>query len=278
MPKNNQAMFWIIGILALIGIGMYIQNKYEIFSILPTGQYTANTDCTFITNVDSLETRYSGYQNTGIWISTNLPSTGMASFGYKSKGEGYGQRAGCCGGGTLSNYNLLIEDINSAGDDIYFYRFSNANLADICICSANGYYFSHLYQNYGSASSAVTSCGTDQFSCSIVGQKICIDTTKYKECLANLQLSGLKYCSAGTSCTNGECSATCTPNCACASSTCTTSTCSNGCGGTCPGTKTCTTPPVCVTLTELTAYANQWVAGSITFSQLITYANSWVSC
>lgn len=36
----------------------------------------------------------------------------------------------------------------------------------------------------------------------------------------------------------------CTPNCSCASDTCTGSTCSNGCGGTCSGTKNCSSVPI----------------------------------
>jgi len=52
--------------------------------------------------------------------------------------------------------------------------------------------------------------------------------------------SGNEICSGST---RYGCYCKCSPSCSCASSTCTGSTCSDGCGGTCNGTKNCSTPP-----------------------------------
>jgi len=51
MAKSNIGL-WLIAIVAVLIIGMMAQKQYELFAILPTGEYRANSDCTFITNIE----------------------------------------------------------------------------------------------------------------------------------------------------------------------------------------------------------------------------------
>jgi hypothetical protein len=66
---------WIVMlVVSLILVGMYAQYKFPLFSVLPSGQYRSNSDCTFITNVPS----GGSYKQTGAWISVKIGSQMMA--------------------------------------------------------------------------------------------------------------------------------------------------------------------------------------------------------
>ena len=58
-------------------------------------------------------------------------------------------------------------------------------------------------------------------------------------CIGQICSNGCGGTCAGTK----SCTTPCVSNCTCASNTCAGSTCSNGCAGTCAGTKSCTTTP-----------------------------------
>lgn len=73
----KQGYIVLIIVIILLLVGMYFQYKFPIFSLLANGEYRANSDCSFITNVPSGDT----YRQNGAWISLNTGS-GMDGYGY----------------------------------------------------------------------------------------------------------------------------------------------------------------------------------------------------
>lgn len=208
---NSKNGIWIIiAVLALVLIGALVQKNYGFpFSIYNIGGYSANPECTFITNIDSLEARYSTFDNTGAWISIDVNSDGVLDkFGKSGSGEGYGARAVGCGR-TGSSAVLLIDNYNSAGDDIYYYN------SKIYVCQESGYHFVTFAQNHGASNIAINTCDvpSQEFQCTAPGQSVCHDLEHHQTCNSNLQLSGLLPCAYGCDVLTGNCKSSGEPTC-----------------------------------------------------------------
>lgn len=160
--------YWMFGVIVLIFIvGAFTQKSYGLFSVLPTGEYSAPSDCSFITNTNPYTSRYTSYNNAGAWIAIDTNNDGTK--------ERYGRRSS--GTTTGSHGNLLIEDYNSYGDDIY------KNLDGSQIRVVNGQSFTSFEKDYGAASNAIISCTTsctENWQCE--SWSSCVDEIQTKTC------------------------------------------------------------------------------------------------
>lgn len=219
---KNKNVFIVLGIIALIALAIFLNNK-GVFSILPQGGYTANSDCTFITNLDSLDSRYTAYASSGVWISAEPIAPPMRKWGFKVLSQDNGARASACT--VQGNNNILFkENINSAGDDVYYYT----SMGYLYVCSSDGHQYAKFEENYGAASNAITSCENPStpFTCSYIGEAVCADATHRQVCNSEYRLGGLLLCGSGSYCENGQCitGPSCTESWSCGS----WSACSNG--------------------------------------------------
>lgn len=152
--KNNKTLWIIIGIIVVAVLVMQIGKKEA------TGSANGPADCSFITNVDPYTQRYTSYGNAGAWVSINIQGdSNKEKFGYYSGVTAMSPKKCACGGscGTGKSYQLLIENYNSYGDDIYKYINDGEEFVAVCIESGTGYKL--FKQDYSSASNAVTTCG-----------------------------------------------------------------------------------------------------------------------
>jgi hypothetical protein len=148
---------WIIVILVIAGAlflgGMYTQKQHPLFALLPAGEYSAPSDCSFITNENPYTARATTYDNTGTWIAIDVNSDGIKEkFGRRAGG---GPSGSCTGGtGECTGFGTLqIMDYNSGGDDLYI------NGDNIYVATPSGYY-TLFAKDYGVASNAITTCTT----------------------------------------------------------------------------------------------------------------------
>lgn len=252
---KNQNIIWLVAIVALILLGMQVQKNYDVFSILSTGEYRANQDCTFITN---LAPTYP-YYNSNSWITIN----GVA-YGY------YGYSTFSCDNAeatklsvkTLEGYDICTRAGDNYVGRVYIREDNKGIIFD---------------KNEPEAASAVLSCIPVCKSVCTCASSTCKGTTCSDGCGGTCP--GIKTCTVVTNCTS---SWTCTSWSQCVNNK-QTRTCSDS--NLCEPSSSSIKPPTtqtcsesCPTLASLTTQANSWIAGTITFSQLINYANSWATC
>ena len=255
--KSRDKKILVGTILVAMGIILIAIFKLSLIALVPSGQYSAPTDCKFITNVDPYSSPYTSYDNTGVWVAVDVNNDGVKEkFGRYSKSTS-----------TWNSGTAVVTNFNSNGDDIYYYYGSSTG-ENIYVRRDSGGYV-RLKKDYGSASSAITecvqctpktcfnlgkncgiwndgcggslSCGFCQSS-QICTDGVCAGTCAPLTCLQLGKSCGLwndscggsldcGTCVSGKTCQNGACVSTCTP------STCTNlgkncGSWSDGCGGT----------------------------------------------
>lgn len=209
--------------LALFLGGMYTQKKYPLFTILPEGQCNIDSTGTFKTNIDPITSDYKSYTGTGAWIYIK-----GSAWKYGSS-LSCSARCGECQGSSNPSATLLVENYNSAGDDIYY---SGSGQERVAICSASGTAAKYFLKDSSivvpstctggttctpdnscaaltcSGQTCTNNCGTvipgtkDCSTACTSGTQQCLSSTTYKIC-TNGAWSGILQCS-GT-CSNNQC-------------------------------------------------------------------------
>ena len=280
----NKSIWIIVSIGIIILGGMYFQSKTELFSILPAGQYSAPSDCSFITNVNPYNGPWNSYVS-GAYITMDINSDGTKEkFGYSSTVQYSTRGSGC--GGQGSGATLKANDFNSQGDDIYHLFTGGQNR--LYVCQADGTKAKYFIKD------CTGSCASQIANAIIVCTTTCTPSCSGKSCGDNGCGGSCGTCSSGLTCNAGQCiSTTCTPSWTCSAwSTCSggtqTRTCtdSNNCGtntGKPATSQSCTSCNTDADIncngivedSELLTQITKWINSQITRSQLGSYIMAW---
>lgn len=195
----EEKWIWAIAVIVLIFVvGAFFQKSYDIFAILPTGQYSTNSDCTFITNANfgtngEQIDDYGGSQ----WIAVDWSKDG-AKEGYGYYGSTSGTSADICLGKEIITYT-------QAGFKVVKYSASSS-YNEVGICS--GGIVKRFRDNDPDVTSAILSCPTtctENWDCSV--WSVCMSNQQTRTC------TDLNSC--GTTSLKPAITQSCIPSCTC---------------------------------------------------------------
>jgi hypothetical protein len=200
---------------------MYLQYKFPIFSILPSGNYRSTSDCSFLTNVPTGQS----YRQSGAWVSldknggNNLVGYGFTGYSTFSCSD---SSASLIPVKTVEGYDICTRSgyptriyIREGNYGLVYDSSQGSSAITSCSGSCIPSCLNKQCGDDGCGGSCGTCdsgnvCNTNQCvpvttDCS-VGQKQCLSSTTYRTCSSTGSWSGTLSCSSGTTCTDGLCS------------------------------------------------------------------------
>lgn len=156
---NKNGIWIVIAILALIAVGMFVQQRYDIFAIIPNGGFVANEDCTFITNIDNggswAITDYSISSHK--WISVDVNGDGILE-SFAGSTSVSSNQPGIC---ESTNYRTTSSYLPVIAFGGYRLKYGTSiydvgQPARLIICGDSNLY--EYKANYGDSNLAVTQC------------------------------------------------------------------------------------------------------------------------
>jgi hypothetical protein len=137
-------------IIVVIGLAVFILSEQtgQKEALLGVGEVNVDTSCTWATNVDPQNSRFSLYDNSGAWITMDKDGDGVW--------EKYGRRSS---GTSTQTFSTVISNFNPSGDDI---TSSNPTHIDLRVESGTSTNFVTFRLDDGAAVDAVIPpCATE---------------------------------------------------------------------------------------------------------------------
>lgn len=193
--KNKKARIFadpiwvIISVIAVIVVGMFVQKSYDIFSISGTEAMQRNMPSS-INRGSTFTITYVASSTSGNWGASIEDSV----------------TGGCLFTSTDTASVKLVSLSTDSGIKSVSVRAPNYDT----VCTFNGNY---LFGNKQIKNFPVSTINVISSSTCASGEKQCLSSTTYKQCLASGSWSGTLSCSSGQTCTNGACSSGTTTEC-----------------------------------------------------------------
>lgn len=214
--KKGSLIPILIGIAIILVAGMYLQNRYDVFSI-KAGQNSYRLSCE-----DTLNNFYRGAEP-GECVAYALGANRLSYKGHPEtlyKIVSVSERKSSCGPIVPSRpdgcYTWCDVEVSHDYEDTLQCEVAKSPFGDL-ECDGG-------YCDYVGSIQIPDSCGA--------GESICLSDTTYAKCLANEKFSGILACPSGNICTDGTCeSSDEVPRCPNNKILCGDKTCQTSCSG-----------------------------------------------